>query len=111
MSELLLALAAICSVESSGNPSAVNVNDGGSPSLGLCQIKFETAKLVGFRGGPSELLKRHVNHHYAYRYLRKQYHRYGCMKKAIAAYNAGSVRGEIRNLGYVTKVLNRMEKR
>jgi len=97
-------LSAVCHVESGGKPHTINVNDGGTPSYGECQVKLNTARQMGFTGTPGQLLKRDVNRAVALRYLKYQYTRYGSLPKAIAAYNSGSVRGEIRNTKYVEKV-------
>jgi soluble lytic murein transglycosylase-like protein len=105
-------LSAVCYVETKHTASAIHHNDGGSDSLGVCQIKFQTAKELGFKGTPETL--RHdskANIHYAGKYLKKQLHRYdGDAIKAIAAYNAGTYRvntkGRIKNLHYVNKVFN-----
>lgn len=109
MTEQMIAalVSAICWVESSHRENAINIEDGNSASYGLCQIKLGTARLMGFRGGPLELWRNpKVNREYATKYFRYQMGRYGSLDKAIAAYNAGSVRGGvIRNRAYVEKVL------
>lgn len=108
---LLMVLSAICHVESGGNHRAINIHDGGSPSYGECQIKLTTARGLGFRGHVSDLwLDRRVNRYWAGQYLRRQYDRYGDWEKAIAAYNAGSLKGgKIRNRGYVKRVMEAMQ--
>lgn len=103
-------LKAICWVESAHKVGAINQTDKGGPSLGLCQVKLETARELGFRGTAYQL--QHdpiVNAFMAGRYLRKQMDRYdGNAIKAIASYNAGSFRvdrrGLILNRKYVYKV-------
>lgn len=104
-------LSALCWVESHHNASAVNADDGGSPSHGVCQIKIQTAALLGFEGDEKELSDPKVNIYYAGKYLKWQlnrYHRH--IPKAVAAYNAGSYRendrGEIMNRKYVGKVFD-----
>lgn len=77
-------------------------NDGGSPSYGLCQVKLATARHMGFKGKPSDLLKPDINADLAAKYLRYQLNRYGSMEKALSAYNAG--RYIKANAGYVAKV-------
>src|SRR5688500_6438555 len=84
-------LIALCSVESDFR-DVVNKYDGGSPSIGVCQIKLTTAKDVGFAGTADQLLKdRLVNTLYAGKYLKRQIDRYdGDVCSAISAYNTGS---------------------
>lgn len=104
-------LSGICYVESGHKVKAINVNDGGADSLGVCQIKLETAKLVGYRGTAKELHhSAFMNISYAGKYLRKQLDRYhDDVIQAVAAYNAGCCRfnakGQIKNRLYVAKVL------
>jgi hypothetical protein len=102
-----LLVLAVCAVESGGNSSAINIHDGGSPSYGDCQIKYSTAKELGYGGHISDLwLDRETNRRYARLYLEKQYKRYGTLEKAAAAYNTGSLKdGKIRNTRYVRKVM------
>lgn len=104
-------LLAICTHES----KLVNIiapNDNGSPSYGLCQIKEDTAKMLGFNEKPKRLMDPKVNVKYAALYLKMQLSRYDgdwCM--ATAAYNAGTynpsmkVPGKPRNLQYVKGVV------
>jgi soluble lytic murein transglycosylase-like protein len=94
---------AVCLVESSGNESAYNGMDGYTPSYGACQIKYETARHLGFLGSKSELMMPGNNYLFAAKYLKKQLYRYRDVKKAISAYNAGHA--IIYNEGYVQKVL------
>jgi soluble lytic murein transglycosylase-like protein len=83
-------LQAICYVESTHRPHVVNLKDGSSSSYGTCQIKYETAKLVGFRGQPKDLLNPQTNVYYAGAYLKKQMRRYNNnIWKAVSAYNMG----------------------
>ncbi len=124
-------LLAICTHESNLKNVAV-LHDNGSPSYGLCQIKEETAKSVGFSGvatGPliksdeivgtrapadkgKGLMDPSTNIKYAARYLKMQLERYdGDWCKATAAYNSGTynpskkVVGKPRNLKYVKQVV------
>jgi len=103
---LAAALIAICDVESGGKTNAINQNDGGTASYGVCQIKYATAKQLGFRGTVSELwLNPDTNRYWAGKYLEKQYNRYkGDILKAISAYNCGRA---CNNKGYVRKVLSK----
>jgi soluble lytic murein transglycosylase-like protein len=102
-------LKALCMVESNLNPKAVHKDDGASDSIGLCQLKLETAKLVGYRGKAAGLLVGHINAYYAALYLRRQIVRYQNVVKGISAYNMGSAKvlknGTLRNAKYVRKVL------
>jgi soluble lytic murein transglycosylase-like protein len=103
-------LLAICTVESGGT-NYVRAHDGPSSTFGVCQIKSETAKMLGFKGKESDLMKPKVNIEYAARYLRYQLDRYdGDICRATAAYNTGTylpsdkVLGRPKNFGYVKKV-------
>lgn len=102
-------LEAICFVESSHNTRVVNKSDGGSPSIGVCQIKYTTARQMGYRGYPNTLFKPISNIYYAGKYLRHQINRYGEMLPAIAAYNSGTYfvdkNGRAFNYKYVGRVL------
>lgn len=102
-------LRAICTVESNLNPNAINQYDGGSPSYGMCQIKYATAQLVGYEGKPEGLLNPHTNAQYAARYLKRQMKRYNHdWLKAISAYNNGKACDY--NVKYVNKVLDKLFK-
>ena len=94
MNHFLIVLLSICSHESRGDVHAINITDGGSASYGFCQIKFKTAKALGFRGSIQELWHNpQVNMGWAGRYLKKQLGRYdNNYYLAVAAYNAGSVK-------------------
>lgn len=109
--ELALLISAICFVESNHSHNAINVMDGGSASYGKCQMKLATARELGFKGSVSELwLNPEVNQYWAEQYLHKQIRRYSDVRKGVAAYNAGSVKGEIRNVKYVNKVFKQYER-
>jgi soluble lytic murein transglycosylase-like protein len=101
-----LILMSICQVESN-LVNVVNHSDGGSKSYGICQVKQETAKMLGYKN--INLLVVENNIKVAAHYLAKQYNRYdNNYNYAIAAYNAGKLNlthtGEIRNVYYVRKV-------
>lgn len=102
-------LSSLCFVESKHNLTAVVKNDGGTPSIGVCQVKLATAKMLGFKGNEKELKKPIVNIYYAGLYLSKQINRYKDVTKGIAAYNSGSYitnnSGKTVNHKYVRKVL------
>ena len=103
-------LSALCWVESHHKVNAVNQFDGGSASVGICQMKLDTARTLGFTGDEKELMKPEVNMTYAAKYLAKHIKRYDDdINKAVAAYNAGKCRlnakGQIMNRKYVRKVI------
>jgi soluble lytic murein transglycosylase-like protein len=102
-------LLALCTVESSLNPAAINPNDGdGTPSLGLCQVKVKTARWLGFEVDEADLLDPHLNAMVAAHYLAKQKRRYrGDVRKAVSAFNAGTATAA--NEGYVNKVMEAMK--
>ena len=100
-------LLAICTHES-GLKNVKVLDDNGSPTYGVCQIKISTAKMVGFQGKSEDLMIPNTNIVYSAKYLKYQLERYDgnwCM--ATAAYNAGTynpsekVPGKPRNLKYV----------
>lgn len=104
-------LKSVCYVESTHNVKALHHNDGGATSLGICQIKLSTAKLLKFKGTEEELMKPQNNIHYAGKYLAHQLKRYDKdIVMAVSAYNAGSYRrnalGKAKNQKYVDKVFN-----
>lgn len=110
-------LLAICTYES-GLKNPFVPDDGGSPSHGVCQLKYDTAKLVGYTGTPNGLMDPKTNATYAAKYLRYQMDRYGDRDwhKLSAAYNAGTynpsdiVPGCPRNLKYVKEVTKHLSK-
>lgn len=102
-------LDSICYVESKHTIQVVHKNDGKSDSIGICQIKYETAKGLGYRGSLDHLYDLNTNVYWAGVYLLKQLKRYnGNIEKAVAAYNAGTHRinaeGLTMNRKYVDKV-------
>lgn len=102
-------LPSLCWVESN-HRNLINFQDGGSPSTGVCQIKFTTAKRFKSNLKPSELMNPEVNIMLAGQYLAWQLKRYnGDVVKAVAAYNSGSFNrykntDTPRNVVYVNKV-------
>jgi soluble lytic murein transglycosylase-like protein len=108
-------LLAICVQESNLNPHAHLPVDGKTPTYGICQIKLETAGMIGFNGDAKELMKPEVNALWAGKYLKYRYDGDSC--KAVAAYNAGTyneskkVPGKPRNLKYVKNVQGKLEDR
>ena len=97
-------LESLCYVESKHNITAVHEDDGGSDSLGVCQVKIETAQLMGFEGTEVELMDPKVNIFIAAAYLSHQLHRYGDVTKAVIAYNRGSA-GMLTSTAYSNKVM------
>lgn len=108
-------LLAICAHESNNFTMTYTPDDKGSPSYGACQIKYETAKLVGFRGNPTDLNNLKTNARYAALYLRYQQIRYGESDWCVitASYNSGSYLesrepGYPQNLRYVRLVQRKL---
>lgn len=104
-------LDALCFVESSHRTQVINYADGHGGSLGICQIKLSTAKLVGFTGDTQTLLRPEINIKYAGLYLKKQIFRYNFdLFKAVAAYNSGryiaNKDGNPVNILYTDKVFS-----
>lgn len=102
-------LSAVCYVESHHVVHALHVDDGSGPSLGVCQVKLATARMLGFRGSEADLMRPKINAFYAALYLNRQLERYNDdTAKAIAAYNSGTYRerapGYPVNIDYVNKV-------
>jgi soluble lytic murein transglycosylase-like protein len=111
-----LLLIAICNTESNFR-NVINVNDGGSASYGVCQVKLATARFIERREvAPSELLNPSVNLTIAAKYLAYQTRRYGDKETdcIVSAYNAGSClknkEGKILNHIYLSKVYSHLEK-
>lgn len=106
---------AVCTHET--NLTNVTVyHDGGSPSIGICQMKEATARMLGFKGKAQDLINPYVNAKWAAKYLKYQLDRYdGDWCKATAAYNAGTYNeskklpGHPRNLKYVRFVQKHLD--
>lgn len=106
-------LLAIC-LQESGGKNIYTENDGGSPTYGICQIKYDTATMMGYKGSPDGLMKPAINAKFAAKYLKYQENRYGenwC--HMAAAYNSGTLQiekrsGKPRNLQYVRKVQKKL---
>jgi hypothetical protein len=103
-------LSALCFVESS-HRDVVVLHDGGSPSIGICQMKLDTARIVDKKATLNELMMRQRNAELAARYLARQYKRYGCWKHAVAAYNSGRLHLHVSGLPRNNKYVRRVEKR
>lgn len=86
-------LESICYIESHHNPAAIHHDDGNGDSLGICQIKLNTSRMMGFKGTVKQLMIPEVNIYYAAAYLKHQIDRYhGDVKKSLVAYNMGSAK-------------------
>jgi soluble lytic murein transglycosylase-like protein len=107
-------LLAICSHESNNFTMNYSPQDNGSPSFGICQIKYGTAVALGFAGKASDLMNPQTNATYAAKYLAHQAFYYGeDWVKLAASYNAGTynpgkVFGCPRNLKYIKLVQNKL---
>lgn len=106
-------LVAICSHET--RLQNIMIQDNGSPTYGICQVKLATASMLGYQGSPEGLMDPETNAHYAALYLKFQHDRYKNWCKAIAAYNAGRfnesqiIPGHPRNLKYLRRVQSLLE--
>lgn len=90
-------LSSVCYIESAYNVNAVHKDDGHGDSLGICQVKLQTARFLGFKGTQKDLMKPVTNIYYAAKYIRYQLTRYHeDVRKAIVAYNIGSAKNLIR---------------
>lgn len=104
-------LAAVCQVESNYDVLALHPDDNGSNSVGICQLKHSTARLMGYKGNEMGLLNPATNVYYAGLYLRHNLRRYGHNPVlAISAYNAGRAKLHV-NRRYVSKVMRAWEAR
>lgn len=101
-------LRALCWVESGHRVYASNKNDGpdGKNSHGICQIKYKTARWLGYKGTVKDLYKLENNTYYAAKYLHYNLSRYrGNWKKAVTAYNRGHYEHSYGlNNSYVSKI-------
>lgn len=104
---------AICNNETNGKTNIVKPEGQGINNLtiGPFQLKYGTAKMVGFKGDPADLLDININTRYALKYFRRCKRKHnGNIKLALAEYNAGRIkrdsRGLIKNRRYVNRVLN-----
>jgi soluble lytic murein transglycosylase-like protein len=113
-------LFAICSHESRDFTLDYSEYDNGSPSYSVCQVKKDTAVMLGWKGkNPMELRNPHVGIKYAALYLKYQQDRpeYGKdWVKLVSAYNAGSYNESSkkpncpRNLKYLRLVQEKLPK-
>lgn len=93
-------LFAICAHESGDFKWNYVHSDHGSPSIGMCMVKENTARFLGFKGKADELLDNKTNFHWAAKYLKYQLERYnGDYCKAVGAYNAGKYIVSVKHPG------------
>jgi soluble lytic murein transglycosylase-like protein len=101
-------LYAVCQLESGLNAVAVNQDDGGSPSYGLCQIKLETARIYNSKLTIRKLFDPEINANYAAKHLQTLLKRYHNEEYAVCSYNLGYLKlnyeGKPWNRGYYKKV-------
>jgi soluble lytic murein transglycosylase-like protein len=97
-------LSALCYVESTHNVSAIHADDGSSDSLGICQVKIETARWLGFQGTERDLMQPKVNIWYAAKFLSYQINRYNDIERGVVAYNRGNAKG-LTSSAYSAKVM------
>lgn len=94
-------LSSLCYVESKHDITAVHHDDGGSNSLGVCQIKLTSAKDMGFKGNEQQLMQPQINIFYAGKFLANNIKRYhGNLPRAITSYNKGRSTGTGYSLYY-----------
>lgn len=84
-----------------------NVNDF---SVGLCQVRYETAKGMGFKGKLADLFDPYTNVYYGARYLSERLHENNNnYPDSLSAYNAGHVSknllGQYTNADYVNGIM------
>lgn len=96
-------LYSLCYVESKHQVGAVHIDDGKSSSLGICQVKYNTAKWLGYEGSENDLMDAYTNIYYAGKYLAYQRSRYQSNTKAIIAYNTGHAKS-LTKTNYSDKV-------
>jgi len=112
---------AVAEIESSKNSSEISRMDSRNVHYGLMQLKPETAKMLGFRGQPRDLLQWRTNLKYGVVYLNQKLKKYHSKQAAAAAYNAGAAfpckkeqvkcsLGEFVNQRYVDLVMQRYRK-
>lgn len=111
-----LLLYAICGYESNDFTQTYVAQDHGSPSVGICMVKLNTAQMLGFKGTLSNLREPEQNAKYAALYLQYQQDRYGAEDwcKLASSYNSGSFiesekyPGKPKNLAYVKRVQKKL---
>lgn len=98
-------LASLCYVESAHDTGAIHHDDGGTNSVGICQVKLSTAQWLGFKGTEKELMEPKTNIYYAAKYLKYNISRYKDHIKGVVAYNRGNALG-LTSSKYSDKVIN-----
>lgn len=105
---------AIKKIESNHNSNAVG---DGNISYGLMQIQYNTAKDVGFKGNPKDLLNPRINMKYGCLYLSKMYRQTnGNLYQTLDAYNRGPnaikypYKGDWSKHQYVGKIIKELKK-
>ena len=104
---------AIIAVESNGDHEAVSSEN----ALGLMQIKYETAKCMGFKGKKTDLHKPQVNLKYGCMYLYQMYtEQHRDIYKALDAYSRGPTqvrdhpyKGKWSKHPYIKKIKDRLK--
>ena len=75
-------------------------------SIGLMQVRYDTAKGMGFKGSQKDLMQPATNIYYGCRYLKSRIDKYGA-ELGIASYNSGSPvykDGKLINQVYLDRV-------
>jgi len=85
-------------------------NDYAYYSMGLMQIMYGTARSIGYRGKPFDMINPVNSINYGCKHLKGLIKRYWTIEKVISAYNQGSPRkdkktGKFKNQYYVNKVM------
>jgi soluble lytic murein transglycosylase-like protein len=103
-------LSSLCYIESRHQVNAIHHDDGRTNSVGICQVKLETAKWLGFKGTEKDLMDPRINIYYAGLYLKKQLMRYNAQtNKAVIAYNYGHA-GSLTQTDYQVRVFKHWRK-
>lgn len=110
---------AVSQIESSGNSDVVT-RQGPLVHYGVMQLQLGTARMLGFRGHPKDLLKWKINLKYGVNYLNEKLKKHHSNRSAAAAaYNAGAAypckhqcqrRGSFVNQKYVDLVMAQYRK-
>lgn len=94
---------AIIERESRGQPRAIYPKRRPN-SFGIMQLKFRTARAMGFEGPVTDLYDWRKNLRYGVRYLNYQLDRYdGNLRKAVSAYNAGHAKYRKDRKGFINQ--------
>lgn len=97
-------LESICFTESGFKIYAVHKDDGGEDSVGICQIKYSTAKWLHYKGPQKDIFNPSINILYAAKYLHYQLIRYHSVPRALTAYNRGNATN-LMTSAYARKVM------